>query len=114
MGELSGQGALTVFLTLLYFYRLYGVDFIWETCLTLTRNGQKLELDLVIQHDQNLILIECKDRIENPAKLHDQIKNTHEIARQIGAELWFSTLESRTFDDFPVKVLARDQLIISY
>lgn len=87
------QGAATVLLTALRLYESSPAAFVWQSGVRAKKRGQETEIDLVALCGERLVVAECKDNFEDDTALHDQLRRTTDVARDIGAtEFIFASL----------------------
>lgn len=89
------QGALSVLLATLWLYQhaRYKDFFRWETGYTLTRDGHSTEVDLITRDGDRMMLVECKDNVDDPAQTNAQLDRLRGIAHTLDAEARFATLQ---------------------
>lgn len=94
LGEVLKSGLLSVILTLVHFdYQ----DVLWESGIVVQRGSLHTDVDVLIERrDGSLLLVECKDNFHDSAqalqKLREQFLLGQQIAQEIDADFYFSTL----------------------
>ena len=105
--EGQNQGAITVLLTWLLLHRSIRHSLIWQAELSLRKNSEEIEIDLIAMCDGCLVVAECKNKLlptgMNPnsekakviiQKLIEQIRRNVDFALDINADLYlYSTLD---------------------
>lgn len=91
--EAMKNGALTSLRTLRHFWH---DDIQWEAELSLQKAGQSFDVDLMLQRDDGLFVIECKDNFKVDAasleSLRMQLARLAELAHSIDGRCVFATL----------------------
>jgi len=91
--EAMKNGALTSLRTLRHFWH---DDIQWEAELSLQKAGHSFDVDLMLQRDDGLFVIECKDNFRVDAAsidtLQSQLTRLSELAQVVDAHCVFATL----------------------
>lgn len=108
------NGGLTTWLTLAYLQQQYSITR-YLFCADVRGHGINTDIDLLATtDDEQLLLVECKDRLPAASELTAQLRTLAGLAHDIGADVYLATLHRAS--DEPsrpagVRYLSREMLL---